>query len=609
MSDDEAADRLPSSLKPQLRLTRTDRLRLLLLVLLGAASLWLGFSLYDRVFPEATIRFDVGRKESRQQAERWLAERGWPLAGYRYASAFSYADTAKTFLEKELGLEEMDRIVAERARIWKWSHRWFRPLQEEEFLVEITPGGELAGFDHVLGEKVPGAKLDVPQARAIAEAELRHLRPEGLDGLRFLGATTRNLDMRADHSFTWELAGVDWKGGRYRYEVTIRGDHLGGYRQYVKVPEEWVRSYAGLRSKNEAAGAVDSVFFVLTALAMVVVLFLNARRGLVRWRFALTFGIVGASLLFLSSLNSLPQALYGYDTTKSFGGFLSETILMSLLGAIGLGVLLTVLVGAGESEYREHFPRKLSLARLFRWQGLRTKEFLFSAVGGFALTCFFLAYQTVFYLAASKLGAWSPAEVPYDELLNSAFPWAFLLFIGFLPAVSEEFMSRAFSIPFFHRLFKSRWLAVVLAAFIWGFGHSTYPNQPFYIRGLEVGLAGVLIGVLMIRFNVLALLVWHYTVDAMYSGYLLLRSGNPYYVTTTILAGCVMLLPLAVAIVAYLRTGRFADPEPMRHENDATAPKPIEEAEASVEAAAASAAAGGSEPVASEDTGARAGVI
>src|SRR6185369_10397921 len=94
-------------------------------------------------------------------------------------------------------------------------------------------------------------------------------------------------------------------------------------------------------------------------------------------------------------------------------------------------------------------------------------------------------------------------------------------------------------------------------AYIWGFGHSTYPNQPFFIRGLEVGTAGVLIGFLMLRFGVVPLLVWHFTVDAFYTALVLLRSGNTYYVVSGAVAAGILLLPLAASLVLYARRGGF----------------------------------------------------
>jgi membrane protease YdiL (CAAX protease family) len=180
-------------------------------------------------------------------------------------------------------------------------------------------------------------------------------------------------------------------------------------------------------------------------------------------------------------------------------------------------------------------------------------------VVGLALTFFFFAYQTVFYLGAEKLGAWAPADVPFSDLLNTHFPWVMVLFMGFLPAVLEEMQFRAFAIPLLGKYLRSRPLALVLAAFIWGFLHSAYPNQPFFIRGVEVGLGGIVMGLIMLRFGILATLIWHYSVDAIYTAFLLVRSPNHYLMFSGVVAGGLMLAPMLVALVAYLRSGTFTE--------------------------------------------------
>src|SRR5439155_22418750 len=141
-------------------------------------------------------------------------------------------------------------------------------------------------------------------------------------------------------------------------------------------------------------------------------------------------------------------------------------------------------------------------------------------------------------------------------LLNTRFPWLFVLFGGFLPAVSEEFLFRMFAIPFLRKLTRSIVLAVVLAGFIWGFGHAGYPQQPFYIRGVEVGIGGVALGIIMLRWGILPTLVWHYSVDAMYSAMLLVRSPNPYLkFSGAVSAGFVLLPVLAAPALCWSRGG------------------------------------------------------
>ena len=191
---------------------------------------------------------------------------------------------------------------------------------------------------------------------------------------------------------------------------------------------------------------------------------------------------------------------------------------------------------------------------------MRTKSFFLGTILGLSLTGAFVAYQIVFYMLAYRFGAWSPADVPYSDLLNTRFPWAFVLFGGFFPAVSEEFLFRMFAIPFLRNLVRSVMAALILAGFIWGFGHAGYPQQPFYIRGVEVGIGGVVLGAIMLRWGILPTLVWHYSMDAMYSALLLLRSQSLYFKLSGAASAGIMVLPVLIALVAYLRRGGF-EPE------------------------------------------------
>ncbi len=340
------------------------------------------------------------------------------------------------------------------------------------------------------------------------------------------------------------------------------------------MPEAWTRDYDRLRARNEAAGQVATAAFFVTILAMFGVLVTKIVRKDVPWPLVAAFGAIAFVLALLSTLNEIPLTLFQYDTASPLSAYLTRQIVLGLLGAVATAAGIAIVVASAEPIYRERFPRQMSLGGAFSWRGIQTKSFFSAVLLGYALAAFFFAYQAVFYVVAARFGAWSPADVPYSDMLNTAFPWATVLLIGFLPAVSEEGISRMFSISFLDRLGAGRFLAVVVPAFIWGFGHAGYPNQPFYIRGLEVGLAGVLIGFLMLRFGVVPLLVWHFTVDAIYTALLLLRSGNTYYVASGAIAAGILLLPLLVSLVLYWKRGGFLPSSGLRNGDRGFVPTP-----------------------------------
>jgi len=529
------------------------------LLLLGGTT-WYSAGNFYRAFPEASIDFRVSREDAQQIAARFLAAQGYQTAGYRQAARFDFDDEGKTFLEREAGLEQANRIMGTRVRLWRWSYRWFRPQQKEEFSVDITPKGELAGFEHELPEDAARPEATVEQARALAENFLRTSLQRDPDSLEFVEESDQTRPHRVDRQFTWKERDFNLHDATNRLQVTVLGNEVGGHKEYLKVPDQWKRDYERLRSKNEVAQTIDSAVLVLLIVGLVVVIVMRVRGQDMKWRRAALVGLVGIVLGFCSQLNEFPLQEFGYPTTDSYGSFLTRQLLNAVLTALGAGGLLFILTAGAEAMYREAFPGKVSLANLFQPSGLRTKRFFLGTILGITLTGIFIAYQTAFYIVAYRYGAWSPADVPYSDLLNTRFPWLFVLFGGFLPAVSEEFLFRMFAIPFLRKLTRSVVAAVVLAGFIWGFGHAGYPQQPFYIRGVEVGIGGVALGIVMLRWGILPTLVWHYSVDAMYSAMLLVRSHSLYFKLSGAACAGIMVLPLMVALGAYWRRGGF-EPE------------------------------------------------
>src|SRR5271157_200586 len=168
-----------------------------------------------------------------------------------------------------------------------------------------------------------------------------------------------------------------------------------------------------------------------------------------------------------------------------------------------------------------------------------------------------IGFIVAFYMLAGKLGAWAPQDLNYENSASTVFPWISGAAIGLTAATSEEFLFRLFAVPFVARLTRFRWIAIAVPAFLWGFLHSNYPQEPAYIRGIEVGLIGIVAGMVMLRWGIVATLIWHYTVDASLVGLLLIRSDNLYFKISGIVVGLAAVAPLAWSGISYLLRGRF----------------------------------------------------
>jgi membrane protease YdiL (CAAX protease family) len=190
---------------------------------------------------------------------------------------------------------------------------------------------------------------------------------------------------------------------------------------------------------------------------------------------------------------------------------------------------------------------------------------------GLSLTGLSLGFVVAFYMIGSRFGVWAPQELNYTNSVSTVFPWIAGVAIGLFAATNEEFTFRMFAIPFVERITGSRWLAVILPAFCWSFLHANYPQEPPYIRGIEIGIMGLATGLVMLRWGIMATLIWHYTYDAAQVGLLLIRSNSLYFKISGVVVGAAVLAPLAFASVSFLTRGYFEEDEDLLNRS---APKP-----------------------------------
>jgi membrane protease YdiL (CAAX protease family) len=552
------------------RLTGSDKRILILWLACGIIGALFAQKYFFRAFPEASVDFKVSRTEAQSRAKQFVEGLGENLSGYQSTIVFDVDENAKTYLERELGLQQANHMMSSELNIWYWDVRFFRPQQEEEFLVRISPAGRIVGYDHKIEEARGAKSLSRDEAIAAAETFAQSKLGEDLSQWEFLQAeaNSQTRPNRIDWSFTWERKGFKAKEAPYRFQVGLQGDHIGGSQEFLQVPEAWTRDYQHLRSTNIFYNQIALIpygFLLGGAVWLGIVL---TRQGKTSWGAAVKIGVVVAILYFLMQLNDWGSVRAGYDTHFTYASYVLRSLLSMLLAAVGTALTVSLVLPGGEPLYRAAQPERLRLTRAFTLRGMRSKEFFCACVVGICLAAAHIGFIVAFYMVGGHFGVWAPQDLNYSDVVNTSFPWIAGVAIGVLAATSEEFLFRLFAIPFLHKLTGSRVLAVILPAFFWSFLHSAYPQEPGYIRGIEVGMIGIVAGLVMLRWGIIATLIWHYTVDASLVGMLLIRSDNLYFKISGIVVGLAAVAPLLFSGVIYLSRGRFESVDDLLNQAD-----------------------------------------
>ena len=243
-----------------------------------------------------------------------------------------------------------------------------------------------------------------------------------------------------------------------------------------------------------------------------------------------------------------------YPTEQDYITFLGFLLVGGVIVVLFYGMAILMFGTAGDSLARGSFPNSVRSIADFARGRFFTPELAAGSLRGYAFAFILLGGLVLFYLIGRNFfGIWLPAEGSYTNMLSLALPFLYPLVISTTAAVSEEFIFRLFAISFLKRYIRFTFLALLIPAMIWAFGHSSYAVFPVYVRGIELTIGGLAFGYMFIRYDLWTVVVAHYAIDALLIGLPLLSSDSLYFQVSGYVVLLLALLPALPALFVWRR--------------------------------------------------------
>lgn len=541
------------------------------LAITTAACLAMAVWLFPKAQPTIALKQELTRDQAIDRARQFAQAHQLPVQGAREAVRFEQDGETQIFMELEAGGKPAVNAEVNRGDValFSWTVRFFRAGDPREVQVTLSPNGRVLGFRNVLAATDARPALDSVQAQARADSVRISWLGNSATAWRPVATSVETVQPsgRLDRTITFERADRLLGAAPLRLDIIVRGDLAGGARQYVKVPEPFLRRYSERRADNDLYAQIATVFMLVFAALGVAALVGAQKRGTVRWRPALWLGGGIGLALMLAQLNEIPGSYFRYDTALPQGTFVAMQWLGAVLMGVGMGALITIVLAAGEMLTRDAFPRHFDWWLTMQYAG--TRPVALRVLGGYTVAAFGLAYVSVFYLLVERgLGWWSPSGLLDDpNLIATPLPWLSAVATSLQAGVLEETLFRAIPIALVARVVGDRpWRpfalggAAILTALVFGFAHANYPSFPAYARGVELFAEALLWAVLYMRVGLITTIVGHFTFDLILFG-LFASAGTaaPYRISLAVVALAVLAPALLVLSRAWRTRGLVAE--------------------------------------------------
>ncbi len=502
----------------------------------GIGGLFVFLIYYPLLFPSIPMLKTIGKEEAEKITTTYLKR-------YVDYSKYTWSAILNTDTREEIFLHLTHKIILDKtipSRLERicdssfWEIKGLNPSNKKEYIVFVGAySGRVKGFSFPKERR--GKIVSWKEAENITS---NFLTKEIKDFTNYsLISYSSNKEMDGKYIFTWQNEKFMFDGIRLRAEVEINGDEVVRFNQYLKVPEESIEKLEKEMEKGVIFGGIYGMgALFLCGVCLFVIL--NNRINILQY-LKILFPIA-SSIFILTFFSSI------IDQTFLENDFDVITLITDILS----GIFLFFLMGIGGGIISERFaPNPPSLLQIFSLSWICSSKGFLSIYKGYILGFLWAGYFVIFYVISKKyLGAWIPLNPQADpsSLVSISFP------IGILESsvgasFIEEFTFRLVAILFLMKYLRIKFLAVLIPAMVWSFGHSEAPILPIYLRGIELGIIGIMLGYSFLKYGIITPIIAHYVINTLMNAYPLISGDSKIIVGITLLL--LLLLPYIIIIL------------------------------------------------------------
>ncbi len=508
------------------------------------------------------VDLSVDKNAALQRAEKYLRSRGVDPTGYLRAIVFTADDWSDRYLQKTLGLQAEEEFIRKHNyELFSWQIRFFKEFQKEEYVIGVSPkSGQIFNFSHLIEDIEARADTGEDTAKQVAEEFLRSICGIELKDYEFHEENIKRYEKRIDYNFSWEKKKVyiPWQegqgGAKLLIGITVSGKEIREfYNDRLDIPERFQRFIENQLTLGEYLYVFYFLFFI-ALIGWSTYLVMKRQNTLVVRNCKKLYIYLGGFFVIIHLIylfNNLQNIIINYPTSTSLSSFIGVYLIKFFTSLIFVSVAFILPGLAGESLYSEVMPENkygclLHYVRSNFFTRQTSKSIFFGSIVFFIL----LGIQAImFYIGQRYFGVWRE-WIRLTQLSSAYIPFLSAFVIASRASLSEEIIFRLFGISWVKKYFKNTILAVVIMSLLWGLGHSAYAIFPVWFRSIEVGVLGLVLGFVFLRYGIIAAITAHYLFDTFWgvAVYILGRSTSYLFVGSL----AALIIPLIFALIAFI---------------------------------------------------------